>query len=411
MRSTLVLLQRPGASGLLGAGLVGRIPMGTVGLSLTLLVLEGTGSYASAGAMTAVMTLSAAVGVPVAGRLADRVGQRRFLPVVVALNSAALVVLAVLIARGWPQPWWWAAGVLAGVTLPNLRGITRTRWPAIARGHRERARAAALETVADECAFLLGPLLATAVALRFGPVTALVVAAAAGLAGGLALAAQHRGEPPRPAARTAAPVPGAAAAPAGSGALLAAVLALGAMFGSLHVGAVAFASATAEHLTGVLISALAVGSLAAGLVLSTGVLPSPDRRLRAGTVVLALGLAPLPFVASPTAFAGCAAVAGLGVAAAMTGGYSLVDRLVPRDRITEGMALVTAALSLGSAIGAALAGRLVDVVSLSAGLLLPGAAAAAAAVAAACLRSPAAVHRSPGAAGSRPAVQVRADPR
>lgn len=380
MHPTIELVRRPGARGLLAAGLVGRIPMGTIGLGLTLLVLEATGSFATTGAMTGAMTLSAAVAVPVLGRLADRVGQRRFLPVLVVVNSATLLGLTVVVSRGWPMGWWWAAAVLAGASLPNLRAVTRTRWPGIAQGHRERAGAAALETVADESMFLLGPILATGVALRFGAAVAVALAAAAGLVGGLAVALQRRGAPPACRRRTGG-IPGAAAL-GGVRGVVVTMLALGVMFGALNVGAVAFARSTSPHLSGVLVSALAGGSLLAGLVLSRGHLPSAGRRLRVGTAVLAAGLLPLPLVDSAWAFGAFVMVGGLGVAAAMTGGFSLVEQHVPRDRSTEGMAAVTAALSLGSAAGAALAGRLAEGLSVPAAMLLPAAAALAAALAA-----------------------------
>lgn len=375
MRATIVLLRRPGASSLLAAGMVGRVPMGMVGLGMTLMIVDATGSYGTAGAVAAVMTLAAALATPVTGRLADRLGQRRFLPAIVTANSAALLLLACAVTNGWPVPSWWAAAALAGVSLPNLRGVTRTRWTAIARGGGDRARASAVETVADETAFLLGPMLAAALALRFGAAAAVAVAAAAGLAGGLALALQRRTEPPRAPARPAGHASGRPGA-----ALAGPMFALGGMFGALHVATVAFAAATAPALSGLLLGAPAVGSLAAGLALSGGLLASPSRRLRLGTVLLAAGLAPLPWVGGPGPYAACLVVGGLGVAAAMSGAFGLVEHLVPRERLTEGMGVVAAALSMGSAAGSALAGRLIDSVSLSAGLLLPGGAAALAAV-------------------------------
>ena len=64
-------------------GFVARFPMSMIGLGEVLLVSSQTGSYALAGALSAVGALANAVFGPMFGRAVDRFGQSRVLPVLV----------------------------------------------------------------------------------------------------------------------------------------------------------------------------------------------------------------------------------------------------------------------------------------------------------------------------------------
>ena len=55
---------------------LGRLPSAMAPLGLITLVVQVTGSYARAGAVTAALGIGAAAGGPVVGFLSDRIGQR-----------------------------------------------------------------------------------------------------------------------------------------------------------------------------------------------------------------------------------------------------------------------------------------------------------------------------------------------
>jgi MFS family permease len=93
MRAFGAILQHPGALVMSASALVGRFPIAMLGLALTLLVVAETGSYARAGAVAALLTVGGAVGGPLSSRLADRHGQDRVLPPLVALHVVAVAAL------------------------------------------------------------------------------------------------------------------------------------------------------------------------------------------------------------------------------------------------------------------------------------------------------------------------------
>ena len=60
------------------------------------------------------------------------------------------------------------------------------------------------------------------------------------------------------------------------------------------------------------------------------------------------------------AMALCVAIAGVGIAPALIAGSTLVEDLVPRAALVEGLTWVVTALTIGAAAGAALAGVAID---------------------------------------------------
>ena len=71
------VLARPGALRLLASSLLGRMPVGMVGLATLLTVRAATGAYAAAGAVAGCYAVANSLIAPVHGRLIDRFGQAR----------------------------------------------------------------------------------------------------------------------------------------------------------------------------------------------------------------------------------------------------------------------------------------------------------------------------------------------
>lgn len=104
-----------------------------------------------------------------------------------------------------------------------------------------------------------------------------------------------------------------------------------------------------------------MGSCLAGLLFGALKLQTPlHRLLLLGGAATAATTLPLLLVGSIPALAAAVLVAGLFFAPTMIVAMSLVERLVPERRLTEGMAWLLAGLNVGVALGAAASGQVVD---------------------------------------------------
>lgn len=361
MRTYRALLRLPGAGLFVAAGFVGRLPMAMRGVGCLLLVSATTGSYALAGAVTAVLTLTQALVAPALGRAADRHGQAVVLVTVLAAHVAgtgALVLLALAEQPGWTLV---AAAAVAGASALPIGPLVRARWTALVGGTSRLTPAFALESVLDEVIYVGGPILVTALAVQVSPAAGLVGAAALTAMGSLVLAAARGTEPPR-SVHSGHGADGSVLV-RGVGVVLMVYGALGVFLGAVDVGVIAFAT---EHgatgAAGVLLALLAFGSLVAGLF--WGVLRSGQttqaQRFTLCAFALAVVSVPLLFAGSPVVLAICMVLAGVAVSPTLITGSALIESLVPRAVLTEGFAWMSSAVSVGTAAGAAAGGKLVD---------------------------------------------------
>lgn len=375
------VLSRPGAAAFSGTGFVARLPMSMVGLGLVLLVSSVTGSYGLAGAVSAVFVAANALLAVVQGRLLDRLGQDRVLTALVLVFTGSLTLTMWSVQQGWPHLVTYAGAALAGATLPAVGSCVRARWSHLLERPAEVQTAYALESVVDEAVFMLGPVLVTVLATSWHPLAGLGSAVLAALIGTLALAAQRATQPPphpRRADGTRRPrMPWAT-----TGVLAAVALALGMLFGGAEVATVAFSEEQGStRSSGILLALWAAGSLIAGLV--TGVVRwrrGPAVRLRFGAAGLAIAMAPLTLVGSVPVMALALFVGGFAIAPTLIAMMSLVEQVVPRTRLVEGMAVIQTGLAGGVAPGAAVTGALVDAHGASTAYLVPALAGIAAAL-------------------------------
>ena len=334
--------------------------MAMLSLALTLLVVAETGSYALAGAVAASVTLASAVGGPVGASLADQHGQHRVLPPLLLAHIASVAALTVCVLAATPVWLWLLLGALAGLTGPNLGAMVRARWAGVVEGPRELTSAFALESTLDEVAFVLGPPLATALAVVIAPWSAIAASLLLAATGGLALAAQRRTEPPR-APRSAHRGPSVLRSPTLRVLTLLMVL-MGAVFGALEVGTVAFArEREMVGATGWLLGLFALSSGLVGLYL--GARPGSwrlPRQVLGGTAALTVATATLPLSDTAIPYGAGMFASGLGVSAVLIGSLQLIEQSVPRARLTQALAVAIAGIQVGSALAAALAGALID---------------------------------------------------
>lgn len=366
------ILARPGTALFSATGLVARLPISMVGLGIVLLVEDASGSYGVAGAVSAAHLLANAFFAILQGRLIDRVGQSRVLPVVITVWGVALSLLMWSVESDWPILVTYALAALAGASLPSVGTCVRARWSHATRDPDELQTAFALEAVADEAVFITGPILVTVLATAVHPVAGLTTALVTGVLGTYAFAAQRRTEPPthrRPEPGVDRPrIPWGTLVP-----LTVVSTALGLLFGAAEVATVAFAEERgAKAYAGVLLALWAAGSLIAGVL--TGAVTwrrGPEVRLRWGSRAMTVAMVPLFFIDSMVLMGAVLFVAGFAIAPTLIATMSLSEKVLPPSRLTEGMAFLQTGLVAGVAPGAALAGVVIDTQGASAAYLVP----------------------------------------
>jgi MFS family permease len=361
------VLGEPGALAFSASAVVARLPISMLGIGLVLLVSASRGSYGQAGAVAAAALVAGSLAAPVQARLADRVGQPQVIAPLLVVHAAAVAVAVAAVSRGWALLTVAVAAAAAGATLPQFGSFVRARWAYRLAGSERLATAFALESVLDEVIFIAGPVLVTLVATRLSPAPAVLGTLLFTCGGGLAyLLCRSTVPPPH------RPEPGTTHEPLGWATLLplaVAFVGMGAAFGAIEVSTVAFAQEQgALQAAGYVLAAFAAGSLVAGLAFGALAPGGPTRRRFVGGLgLLALALVPTVVVGGLPAMAAALAVAGVTISPTLITGFGLTERASARSRVTEALAWVTTALGIGVALGAAVAGPLIDSVGARAG--------------------------------------------
>jgi MFS family permease len=357
------------------ASVVGRLPISMVPLAAVLLVQQVRGSYAVAGAVTAAYALGATLGTPVLGRFVDRVGQPRVIAPAGLVSAALLVALALFAAGGAPDAVLVPLAAGAGLAAPPLVAVMRGAWRVALSEEKDRLAAYALDAVAVEFVFVVGPLI---VALLFvaTPLSAPLLVTACLLAGGCVAYVRSS------AVRAWRPEPhpdgpdAVARSPLASGGVrttLAAALLVAAGFGQVDVS---IAATAREALgdpgrVGLLFACIAGGSTAGGLWYGSRHWTGPERRrlpvslagVGLGLAAVAVLLGGLGGVVRTPPFAVLAVLlvaAGMCIAPGLIAIGNLVDALSPRSRLSEAQAWLSTMYTGGGAAGTAVAGVLVD---------------------------------------------------
>ncbi|MFD7132545.1 MFS transporter [Streptomyces sp. NPDC059894] len=357
---------------LLAGTLVGRLPNATAAIAIVLFVRAEGGGYSLAGALAAVYGVANAVGQPLLGRLVDLHGQPRVqLPAALA-SAVAMAVFA--FAGVGPLPLAYVAVAAAGLFTPPLEGGLRALWPSVLRREDQVHTAYAMDAVAQEVMFTVGPLLVTLCVSLWSAQAALLVLNVVGVMGALSVVVSAPSRAWRSAPREAHWL-GALRSP-GLLVMLAAFLFVGVALGSITVASVPYAD---EHggdvVYGWLMAALGLGALVGGLGYGArrwrGV---PERRLRVLVGFLAVCYLPLMLMPGAVAMVALTALAGVFLAPAIACAFVLVDRHAPAGTVTEAFSWLVTTFTVGSSVGTGLAGPVVEAGGALWGFVVPGAA-------------------------------------
>jgi len=360
-RPYIQVLRRPGAARFSAAGMLARMQMSMAGLGAVMLMSAERGSFAVAGTVSSIYALSAAAISPQMSRLIDIHGQRRIVPKQLLVHVPAialLIVFAVYTSMTWPI---FILAFIAGAAQPIIGPLVRTRWSRMLSGDPALRTAFAWESLIDEAVFIIGPPLATIVALQLFPAAASMLATSLLVIGTLFLLTQRSTEP----------VPsGRAKARGGRPAILlpgvfgiTAIFGLmGGIFGAFEVTTVAYArEAGHAGVAGLLLALYAFGSLLAGLIFGAAKLKSSLlKQFGSAVAALAVVTLPLPFLPSIWWIGAGLMLAGVACSPALISGMSLVERIVPAHRLTETMSWNGSGMAVGIAMASPLAGLVID---------------------------------------------------
>ena len=369
MRPVLeVLALREVRRPLLGAA-IGRLTPGMVLLALILSARTAGLTYTSVGLLVAAHQLGVAVGSPFQGRLADRLGHAKVLVPDAVAYLIGTLLLAAGLGGGWPVPLLLAVAALTGLANPPTTPCSRALLIRMVLPGRARAAAFALSGASAELGFILGPLTVVALAAAVGAPVALVTAGAAAAVGAVVYASA-------PAAREpAAAVPGDGGTDGAASRLLAVLRAPGLVplaaaflltsigFGAFDLYVAAFGeSRGTPGLAGPLIALTATVSLVGGFAYAARVRDGPPLARQARlAVALAAALLLMPAAGDRVLLLALAlVVVGATVGPFNVAGFQLAGELAPEHARTEAQAWTQAAIYLGSAIGGALAGAVID---------------------------------------------------
>jgi len=357
------ILRQPGAARFTAAAFIARLPISMVGLGIVLMVSAVRGSYALAGVIAAAYTVSSALLNPLGSRAVDRWGQRRVVRLLVLVHVAGLIGLAFATVKAAPGAVLVLLAVLAGSTQPATGALVRARWAHLLGSDRRLRTAFAFEGVLDEFIFVVGPPLATFLAVAVAAPAPVVASAVLVAAGSALLLIQRGSEPPAGTHR-----PSSSGNPlrrTGVISVLLVLLAIGGVFGSIDVATVALADQAGQRFAaGIILAAYAAGSMASALVLGARSSANADDGLPRMLLVAsgALVVVTLPLLLRPglLVLGLLALLAGLAVSPVLITSFSLVEVLVEPGEITEGLSWAISAIGLGVAASAAGTGWLVD---------------------------------------------------
>jgi MFS family permease len=317
-------------------------------------VLDLKHGYAAAGLAGAAMTIGSAVGAPLLGRLVDRRGLRP----VLALTTVAEAVFW-FTAPFMAYPVLLGGALLGGLLCLPVFGVARQSVAALVPPEKRRP-AYALDSMAVELSFMVGPALAVLLATSVSPKTTLLV-----VSGGVALAgaALFWLNPPTRAGHepldTARPVSRREWLTSRMLGLLAISAAATLVLGGTDVAVVAVLRAAEQvEWTGVVLAIWAVCSLVGGFVYGM-----VSRSVSPLLIVTMLGLCTIPVGFGGTQWWSLALAllpAGMLCAPALAATANAVSQLVPASVRGEAMGLQNSAITVGLALGAPLAGAVID---------------------------------------------------
>lgn len=367
----LQILRLPGAFKFSVAGLIYRYPMAVLGISLVLMIPLYYGNYTIAGLASAVMTISFSLTAPFIARLVDRRGQLKVMGPALVLASSGLLLVILAIVNQVNPLWLYLACAISGAFSGSAGSLVRARWSHLVRLPSQLRTAFALEAAWDELAYTTGPPLATFLVISVHPTAGLTLALVMSVVGGIWFLSQRGTEPP-PQDRSRTPHQGSVLRNPAMILLVVTYIVTGVIFGVCDVATVAFCDDLGQKwAAGVALGVFAAGSMISAILYGARNWRTPLWKLFGiGMTMLSVGVSLFALATNVPALALIMFLTGFSIAPTMTNVNALVERVVPDGRLTEGLAWMTTAMTIGVAGGSAIGGRIVDVATPHTAFLL-----------------------------------------
>ena len=355
------LLERRELRALILASILGRLPIGILGLAILLLAQSATGSFAQGGIASASYVLGLAAVAPLLGRAIDRYGPRPTLFACALAFPSALV--GVVAAYSMQAPLWIAltCATASGASFPPITACMRTYFKQQLSEDVQLTTAYSLESVLIELIFITGPMLVGLFVAIASPALAVLFAAGCGFLGPLLFLRsrallQWKIEP-----RFGASLFGPLTEPAFSR-LLVVILCYASAFGLIEIATTAHAAeAGSAAYAGVLLAIMSVGSAVGGLFYGSRTWRMPlSRQFPLTLGLMGVGVAPLAMGLPEWLFALYCVVAGVVMAPALIMQTMLVAKTSHPEYSAEAFTWSTTCLLAGVGIGLTLGGQLLE---------------------------------------------------
>lgn len=365
------LFSAPGASVFFLATFLGRVPLAMKALGCVLLVERLTGSFALAGVVGATQTLVSAFASPRLGRFADRYGERTILFWSIVIHTIGMAWLIIAAYAGAHAALLLIGAALVGGSTMPFGSLSRARWVQTLGKGRRLEKAYALESMADEMGFIIGPMLVVPLSVSVNPAAGLIASLIMTIAATVMLILQ---DVPRTNFRL-APVDNAA--PEGKTVigipgiqvLIGSLLFMGIIFGAVEIVMVAFA----EHLgrpnmASIMAATFAFGSLIGAIIYGAITWHGAvDRRLKIAIWWIALGTIPILLANTIPTMSLAVFITGLAISPGMIAANTVVEHLAPPKMLTEAFSWIGSALATGAAFGSIVAGVVLDEIGVRGG--------------------------------------------
>ncbi|AFL51356.1 MFS family permease [Sinorhizobium fredii] len=354
------IFRAPGAKGFSAAGFLARLPIAMAPIGIVAMLSQTHGEYWLAGAVSATFALTNALVSPHLSRLVDRYGQTAVVVPTTIISVFAFFALIAAANQGWPD---WALFVSAflAAAMPSIPALVRARWTEIFRNRPELNTAFAFESSADELVYIAGASLSVGLAVALFPEAGMLAGTIFLAVGTLAFILQRSTEPNLRHTEIDAPQGSAIRLRAVQIITLALVF-VGSMFATAEVSAVAITKELGQpNAATIVIGVYAIGSFVVGLVLGAlNPTMSLHRQLLIAVSVLAITSLPLLVADTVPLLALAVFVSGIAISPTFITAFGLIERRVPASMLTEGVTWVMTGIGIGMALGAFLAGWVVD---------------------------------------------------
>lgn len=351
MSSYWTLLKTPGVARLIGAQLTARFPFGMLSLAFLIHIEALFDSYAAAGLVLAAMSIGQAIAGPLTSRLMGRLGMRPVLIATMVICTTAIVLMALLPI---PVVGLMVIGFIAGLSMPPVQPAVRTIYPKVVNS-RQLTPLFSLDASAQEIIWVLGPVIATFVAIQVSTTAGILLAAFFLVVGGVwfvALPEVGRVRIPRSRRKLGVVLKKPEV-------LLSTVVGfmLVAACAAVEAGVVAVfghGSANAGWVLGI----FAIGSLIGGLAL--GHIPIGPWALASRMLIVTVGLALAGLYLNFWWLSAALLLAGIGIAPAFAVLFGIVSASVKFSDTAEAYGWVGTGQLIGAALGSAIAGFAID---------------------------------------------------